>query len=132
MPQPALQKWVQRCGLAEQMERVDVCEACSHEHAAGETNWGRVVGRHVGPTLSVSGMSRVDVEGLLTLSDGGGQGQVGLHHPLLVVAIDDRLGGHGQRVALGHVLGQRGERLLGLQWADRHVQSVSDKMQWLC
>lgn len=92
---------------------------------------GGLWGRHVGPTLSVSGMSRVDVEGLLTLSDGGGQGQVGLHHPLLVVAVDDRLGGHGQRVALGHVLGQRGERLLGLRWAERHVQSVSDKMQWL-
>lgn len=61
-----------------------------------------------GSHLSVGGMPRVDVEGLLTLSDGGGQGKIGLHHPLLVVAVDDRLRGHGQRVTLGHVLGQGG------------------------
>lgn len=66
-------------------------------------------------------MPRVDVECLLALADGGGQRQVGLHHPLLVVAIDDCLGRHGQRVALGHVLGQRGERLLGLQEVDKQV-----------
>lgn len=60
------------------------------------------------PTLSVGGMSRVDVEGLLTLSDGSSQGKIRLHHPFLVVAVDDRFRGHGQRVALGHVLGQGG------------------------
>lgn len=53
-------------------------------------------------------MPRVDVEGLLALSDGSSQGKVSLHHPLLVVAVDDRLRGHGQRVTLGHVLGQSG------------------------
>lgn len=47
------------------------------------------------PTLSVSGMPRVDIEGLLTLSDGSSQGKVSLHHPLLVVAIDNRFRGHG-------------------------------------
>lgn len=57
------------------------------------------------PTLSISGMSRVDIQRLLTLSDGGSQRKVSLHHPLLVVAIDNRLRGHGQRVALGYVLG---------------------------
>ena len=60
------------------------------------------------PTLSVGGVSRVDVQRLLALSDGGSQWQVGVHHPLLVVAVDDRFRGHGQRVSLGHVLGQRG------------------------
>lgn len=60
-------------------------------------------------TLSVSGVSRVDVEGLLTLSDGGGQGKVSLHHPLLVVAINDCFRGHGERVTLGYILGQGGE-----------------------
>lgn len=60
------------------------------------------------PTLSVGGMPRVDVEGLLTLSDGSSQWKVSLHHPLLVVAVDNRLRGHGQRVTLGHVLGQGG------------------------
>lgn len=60
------------------------------------------------PTLSVSGMPCVDIEGLLTLSDGSSQGKVSLHHPLLVVAIDNCLRGHGQRVTLGHVLGQGG------------------------
>lgn len=71
------------------------------------------------PTLSVSGMAGVHVEGLLTLSDGGGQRKVRVHHPFLVVAVDDRLGGHGQRVTLGHVLGQGGEGLLGLGDGDR-------------
>lgn len=60
------------------------------------------------PTLSVSGVSRVDIEGLLTLSDGSSQGKVSLHHPLLVVAVDNRFRGHGQRVTLGHVLSQGG------------------------
>lgn len=60
------------------------------------------------PTLSVSGMPCVDIEGLLTLSDGSSEGKVSLHHPLLVVAIDDCLCGHGQRVTFGHVLGQGG------------------------
>lgn len=64
--------------------------------------------RMEGPTLSVSGVPRVDIECLLTLSDRGRQGKVSLHHPLLVVAVDNRLGGHGQRVTLGHVLGQGG------------------------
>lgn len=50
----------------------------------------------------------MDVEGLLALSDGSSQGKVSLHHPFLVVAVDDRLRGHGQRVTLGHVLGQSG------------------------
>ena len=59
-------------------------------------------------TLSVGGMPRVDVEGLLTLSDGRSQWKVGLHHPLLVVAVDNRFRGHSQRVTLGHVLGQGG------------------------
>lgn len=60
------------------------------------------------PTLSVSGMPRVDIEGLLTLSDSSSQGKVSLHHPLLVVAVDNCFRGHGQRVTLGHVLGQGG------------------------
>lgn len=53
------------------------------------------------------------VEGLLALPDGGGQREVGLHHPLLV-AVQHRLARHGQGMALGHVLGQRGQGLLGL------------------
>lgn len=60
------------------------------------------------PTLSVSGMTRVDIECLLTLSDGSSQRKVSLHHPLLVVAIDNRFRGHGHRVTLGYVLGQGG------------------------
>lgn len=75
------------------------------------------------PTLSVGGMARVHVEGLLTLSDGGGQRKVRLHHPLLVVAVDNCLRWHGQRVTLGHVLGQGGEGLLGLEEGDRRKQS---------
>lgn len=59
-------------------------------------------------TLPVSGMPRVDIEGLLTLSDSSSQREIGLHHPLLVVSIDNRLRGHGQRMALGHILGQGG------------------------
>lgn len=47
-------------------------------------------------TLSVGGVACVDVvEGLLTLTDGCGEGQVRVHHPLLVVAVDNRLCGHG-------------------------------------
>lgn len=47
-------------------------------------------------TLSVCGVACVDVvEGLLTLPDGCGEGQVRVHHPLLVVAVDNRLCGHG-------------------------------------
>ena len=53
-------------------------------------------------------MPRVDIEGLLTLSDGSSQGKVSLHHPLLVVAIDNRFRRHGQGVTLGYVLGQGG------------------------
>ena len=60
------------------------------------------------PTLSVRGMPGVDIKGLLTLSDCSSQGEVRLHHPLLVVTIDNSLRGHGQRVTLGHVLGQGG------------------------
>lgn len=47
------------------------------------------------PTLSVGGMPCVDVESLLTLPDGSSQRKVSLHHPLLVVAVDNRLRGHG-------------------------------------
>lgn len=75
------------------------------------------------PTLSVSGMARVHVEGLLTLSDGSGQRKVRLHHPFLVVAVDNCLRWHGQRVTLGHVLGQGGEGLLGLEEGDTQKQS---------
>lgn len=60
------------------------------------------------PTLSISGMTRVDIECLLTLSDGSSQRKVSLHHPLLVVAVDNRFRGHSQRVTLGYVLGQGG------------------------
>lgn len=67
------------------------------------------------PTLSVSGMACVDIEGLLTLPDGSSQGKICLHHPLLVVAIDDRLWGHGQRVTLGHIFCQGGKWLFGLK-----------------
>lgn len=74
-------------------------------------------------TLSVSGMACVHVEGLLTLSDGGGQRKVCLHHPFLVVAIDNRLRWHGQRVTLGHVLGQGGEGLLSLAEGDKQKRS---------
>lgn len=63
-------------------------------------------------------MARVHVEGLLTLSDGSGQWEVRLHHPFLVVAVDNRLRWHGQRVTLGHVLGQGSEGLLGLEEGD--------------
>lgn len=98
-----------------------MCEAGSHEHAEGKL-WQKPlcvsqfmyrmgVLRNVcscSPTLSVSGMPRVDIEGLLTLSDGSSQGKVSLHHPLLVVTVDNRFCGHGQRVTLGHVLGQGG------------------------
>lgn len=80
----------------------------------------------VGLTLPVGRMPSVHVERLLALADGGGQRQVGLHHPLLVVAIDDGLSRHGQWVALGHVLGQRGERLLGLQEVDKQVGLVGE------
>ncbi len=59
-------------------------------------------------TLSVGGMPRVDIQGLLALSDGSSQGKVSLHHPLLVVAIDNCFRGHGQRVTLGNILGQSG------------------------
>lgn len=45
------------------------------------------------------------VERLLALPDGSREGQVGLHHPLLV-AVQHRLARHGQRVPLGDVLGQ--------------------------
>lgn len=76
-----------------------------------------------GPTLSVSGMACVHVEGLLTLSDGSGQRKVRLHHPFLVVAIDNRLRWHGQRVTLGHVLGQGSKGLLGLEEGDKQNQS---------
>ena len=58
-------------------------------------------------TLPVCGVSSVDVvKSLLTLSDGRREGQVCLHHPLLIVAVDNGFRGHGQRVAFGHVLGQ--------------------------
>lgn len=74
---------------------------CESPHVCGmrSSSW---------PTLSVSGMPSVDIEGLLTLSDGSSQGEISLHHPLLVVAVDNRFRGHGQRVTLGHVLGQSG------------------------
>lgn len=101
------------------MAGVNVCEAASHEHAEGQRWWNRrcepVRARDEAallawwPTLPVSGMPRVDIEGLLALSDGSSQRKVGLHHPLLVVAIDNGLRGHGQRVTLGHVLGQGGQ-----------------------
>lgn len=90
----------QQRGRTEQMAGVDVCEAGSH--ADGPLLYS------CRPTLSVGGMPRVDVEGLLTLPDGRSQREVGLHHPLLVVAVDNRFRGHGQRVTLGHVLGQGG------------------------
>lgn len=57
---------------------------------------GWVGSGRVGLTLPFSWMPRVDVECLLALADGGGQRQVRLHHPLLVVAVDNRLGRHGQ------------------------------------
>lgn len=114
VPEVALSKW--------RDERVEVREArlrMSMQPVGTKLWWwagpGRVGSGGVGLTLPVGRMPRVDVERLLALADGGGQRQVGLHHPLLVVAVDDGLGRHGQRVALGHVLGQRGERLLGLQ-----------------
>lgn len=50
----------------------------------------------------------MDIECLLTLSDGSSQRKVSLHHPLLVVAVDNRFRGHSQRVTLGYVLGQGG------------------------
>lgn len=53
------------------------------------------------------------VQGLLALPDGSRQRQVCLQHPLLV-AVQHRLARHGQGVALGDVLGQRGQGLLGL------------------
>lgn len=77
-----------------------------------DSNMHRVNGTRAvwsaGLTLSVGGVSRVNVEGLLALSDGGRQREVGLHHPLLVVAVDDRFGGHSQGVTLGDVLSQSG------------------------
>lgn len=137
-----------RCSGAEQMEReegVDVREACVRMSMqpvetklwwwwwwwaeSGPVRSGQVWSGRVGLTLPVGGMPRVDVERLLALADGGGQRQVGMHHPLLVVAVDDRLGRHGQRVALGHVLGQRGERLLGLQEVDKQVGVSRRKQQ---
>lgn len=137
-----------RCSGAEQMEReegVDVREACVRMSMqpvetklwwwwwwwaeSGPVGSAQVGSGQVGLTLPVGGMPRVDVERLLALADGGGQRQVGLHHPLLVVAVDDRLGRHGQRVALGHVLGQRGERLLGLQEVDKQVGVSRRKQQ---
>lgn len=67
-----------------------------------------------GLTLPVRRVLRVGVvEGLLALPDGGRQRQVSLHHPLLV-AVQHRLARHGQGMAFGDVLGQRGEGLLGL------------------
>lgn len=65
--------------------------------------------------MSVSGMTRVHIEGLLALSDSSSQRKVCLHHPFLVVAVDNRVSWHGQRVTLGHILGQGGEGLLGLK-----------------
>lgn len=73
------------------------------------------------PTLSVSRMAGVDIEGLLTLPDGGSQGKICLHYPLLVVAVDDRLCGHGQRVTLGYILCQGGKRLFGLKETQMHM-----------
>ena len=75
------------------------------------------------PTLPVGRVSVV--EGLLALAYGSREGQVCLHHPLLA-AVHHRLGcvGHGHRVALGHVLGERGQRLLGL--AQTHRGGGSD------
>lgn len=64
----------------------------------------------------------MDVEGLLTLSDGGGQGKVSVHHPLLVVAVDNRFRGHGHRVTLGHILGEGRQRLFGLEKVHRQMQ----------
>lgn len=59
--------------------------------------WSDGVGSgRVGLTLPIGRMPRVDIERLLALADGGGQRQVGLHHPLLVVAVDDSLSRHGQ------------------------------------
>lgn len=75
------------------------------------------------PTLSVRGMACVHVESLLTLSDGSGQRKVRLHHPFLVVAVDNRLRWHRQRVTLGHVLGQGGEGLLSLEEGGKQKQS---------
>ncbi len=69
-------------------------------------------------------MPRVDVQRLLALPDGSSQGKVGLHHPLLVVAVDNGLRRHGQRVTLGDILGQSGERLFGLKKVNRQMQSV--------
>lgn len=67
-----------------------------------------------GLTLPVGRVLGVGVvEGLLALPDGGRQRQVCLQHPLLV-AVQHRLARHGQGVALGDVLGQRGQGLLGL------------------
>lgn len=77
----------------------------------------------VRPTLSVGGVARVHIEGLLALSDGSCQRKVRLHHPFLVVAVDNRVRWHGQRVTLGHVLGQGGEGLLGLKDGDKQKQS---------
>lgn len=89
------------------------------------------VGPFVGsvrPTLSVSGMTRVHIEGLLTLSDSSSQRKVCLQYPFLVVAVDNRVSWHGQRVTLGHILGQSGEGLLGLKEGDKQKQSG----MWLC
>lgn len=69
------------------------------------------------PTLSVGGVSVV--EGLLALTDGGGERQVGLHHPLLT-PVHYRLCGHGQRVTLRYVFRQGGQGLLRLGDAQKN------------
>lgn len=76
------------------------------------------------PTLSVCGVSVV--ERLLALADGGGERQVGLHHPLLT-AVYHRLGGHRERVALRDILGQSGQRLLCLRDETERIHELKLK-----
>lgn len=54
------------------------------------------------------------IKAVLTLTDCCSKRHLRMHHPLLV-AIDDSLCGHGQRVALRNVLSERCQRLLSLQ-----------------
>lgn len=117
-----------QCNHTQRMTIVNMCDSASCEHAEGRQWWNYLWGLFMcrvalQPTLSVSGMSCVDVEGLLTLPDGSSQRKVRLHHPLLVVAIDNSLRGHRQRVTLGHVLGQGGQWLFGLRDVDKQMQT---------
>lgn len=61
------------------------------------------------------------IKAVLTLTDGCSKRHLRMHHPLLV-AIDDSLCGHGQRVALRNVLSERCQRLLSLQHTHTHKQ----------